>query len=598
MIDSVVSVGGFERVGVSGEGAFNQEGNDPSLSDGPTLGCTPPVKPPTTPPGPPPSTGPTHSVGKNLYLGDEPLGIGTFNMEGGKLTVNGSIRVGRLGIGTFNQTEGTVTSKGNDPETLETTVQSGGTQEVFNLRRMKGKTSKLECHPVPTKGPALIIGQNNIGGYNLYGGTLNVGDSEIIGYAGPPDKDSDIIGNGSFYQTGGNHNVSGNFFMSKQLGSFSEYSFYGPDIYDETEPTPAEISLLDVRGFGSIGYEGEGNFYQTGGTVKFRGTDKELSNFKVSSGIGMALSKTSAIQNLGCNTQNQYIGLTIGREGKGGYYLTEGELLVSRGEIIGVFPQSEGYFGHSSGNHYVGGTLTIARDPGSQGIYDLWDGTLVAHGGTVNNGTFNFSGGMIQGKFTNNGTFNVAGTNTKPVSGNFINSETGRVSALNANLAFTKNFLNEGIYESTLSSSKFKNLTIKTNGFIKAGEGIGDYFTVSGNFTNESKNSQWNTAFAKIEFTGAGTHYFKTGGNSFAWGAFSLADKAVVRLQGNLSAQNIDGVIAENNKIKNMYGFCGIRISYTDSNPDLEGNWLYTSPWGKKVGKFVNGQLDTSQGCK
>ena len=71
-------------------------------------------------------------------------------------------------------------------------------------------------------------------------------------------------------------------------------------------------------------------------------------------------------QSLSCS-QQQYIGFTVGRGGTGVYYLDDGELLVSRGEVIGMLSGSNGTFEQIGGNHFIGGNLTIARDQGSNG---------------------------------------------------------------------------------------------------------------------------------------------------------------------------------------------------------------------------------------
>ncbi len=601
IIWGTLSVGGHETLGLTGQGYLLQSPTPPPPPESinssgrlPSLGCTPPVTP--TPPA-----GPTHSVGKNLYLGFGAGSDGEINLYNSSLTVGGSTRVGKEGTGLFDQDNSTVKIKGNyypDPKFVEGTLSSSPDFPALSKKNLKN--SKLEC--VSNQGPGLIVGLENKGYYNLKGGALNVNYSEIIGLGSVGSSEKKVIdGMGYFLQTDGTHTINGNLYLGKEANGYGEFdiSTTNPQNQDTS------IGLLDVHGFASVGYLGEGWFTQYGGTVKIKGIDQEV-NLK-----GKSLSTTlSKGQSLSCS-QHQYIGFTVGRGGTGDYYLDDGELHVSRGEIIGMLPGSKGIFEQFGGNHFIGGNLTIARDKGSLGNYNLYDGMLSANGGVVNNDTFKFFGGLVKGKVTNNGNFmvlipdpdlNIPNPAARMVSGDFINNKGGVVSVIGTNVTFTKEFQNNGKYECTLSSSKFKNLTIKTDGFIKAGEGIGDYFAVSGNFINEStRKSDWNTQWAEIKFTGAGTHYFKTGGKNFAWGAFSLADKAVVRLQGDLHTGNIDGVNTDNGKITNMYGFCGIGIYYDTINLDFSNDpekyYILTNIYNKQVGKFTSSGFKTFVNC-
>ena len=42
----------------------------------------------------------------------------------------------------------------------------------------------------------------------------------------------------------------------------------------------------------------------------------------------------------------------------------------------------------------------------------------------------------------------------------------------------------------------------------------------------------------------------------------TIADNAVLRLQGHLYAEAIGGLLANGDQIKNLFGFCGIKIFY------------------------------------
>jgi hypothetical protein len=374
-----------------------------------------------------------------------------------------------------------------------------------------------------------------------------------------------------------------------------------------------------VGGFSSVGYLGYGAIYQDGGAIKVRGIDPALTN------LGLRTAYSSESPTLQCHTnQRQYIGLTVGRGGTGEYYLSNGELLVSRGEAIGVFGGSDGAFYHTSGSHYVGGALTIALLPDSKGFYQFLDGLLVARGGLVNNGTFEMYGGVVQAKVTNNGNFLVKKPafpqpeQTNPaIVGDFYNRENATLAVNGATVKFDKQVYNNGYLEILGDAAvTFKHLTINPAGYLTAGvvdpstltiigEVINDpnipaVVTITGNLVNKStKPLEWNMDSATLAFSGSGTHYFKTGNDAsgdwesnFGWGALDIRNGALLRLQGHLYAKEIN-VEADGDRITNMFGYCGIKIfnnPATGGFPALAGKKLY-SPWGRQVGHFDNAGL-------
>jgi hypothetical protein len=567
LIDAILSVGGHEKIGLGGQGNFSQE-NGLVLPDGsPNLQCTPNNPPINPPPVTPPPIEPVHTVGKNLYLGYLEGSHGQFNIEAGSLTVGGSIRVANSGTGMFNHANSRVTVKGNDPDPLENSLQALAGDEFSNLRRKRVTAPSLECHST-SKNPGLIVGLNNFGTYSLTGGTLNVNYSEIIGwgagsrhyYYNEETKEVDWGYSASFTQSFGSHKVSGNFIVAKHddLTEYpvlptsiyytypNYYSLNGASIYGQNVPSGAEKGLLDVGGFSSVGYLGYGAIYQDGGAIKVRGIDPALTN------LGLRTAYSSESPTLQCHTnQRQYIGLTVGRGGTGEYYLSNGELLVSRGEAIGVFGGSDGAFYHTSGSHYVGGALTIALLPDSKGFYQFLDGLLVARGGLVNNGTFEMYGGDVQAKVTNNGNFLVKKPafpqpeQTNPaIVGDFYNRENATLAVNGATVKFDKQVYNNGYLEILGDAAvTFKHLTINPAGYLTAGvvdpstltiigEVINDpnipaVVTITGNLVNKStKPLEWNMDSATLAFSGSGTHFFKTGNDAsgdwesnFGWGA-------------------------------------------------------------------------------
>ena len=518
-------------------------------------------------------------------------------MEAGSLTVDGSVRVGQLGTGTFDQWGGTVTINGNDPDPLENaSVQDDG-DDSSGRRKARSQTLRPQC---PTgQYPGLLVGIKNMGYYNLDDGLLKVTGDEIIGSRTTNEEivdryPVDEIG-GHFSQQGGTHKINGNLFLAKEKASFGLFNLW-IDPEAQSKSGNPEFGLVDVQGFGSVGHGGWGYFYQDGGTVKIKGVDRKINlrSHQTRGNMGPNLSPA-------CYDQ-QSIGFTIGREGLGEYYLSHGELLVSQGEVIGLQAGGSGYFEHSSGSHFVGGTMIISRDEGSLGRYALKGGALVVRGGLVNNDTFDYSGGSLLAKVTNNRFFNITGTAAKTITGDFYNTEKGEMKADNTNISFTRIFKNSGKYESLLSNNTFKYLTVNPTGYLVVG--AGDFVTITGDLYNLStKNTSWNTRNANLKFSGNGKHHFKTGSDkkgpgeeaykdNFAWHTLTI-EGGTVYLRGHLYADQIIGVTADDDKINNLYSYCGIGIYY-DATVDLDnpnnylvGKKLY-NPWGKQVGSFTS----------
>ena len=564
---------------------------------------------------PPQPVGPTHSVGKNLSLGVESEAYGQVDLTNSSLSVGGSIRVGIKGTGIFNQDNSIVKIKGNDtdPLTSEGTLSSSPVFSAISKKNLKN--NQLEC--VSSRQPGLIVGLENVdiyakdgktllldnyGEYNLTGGTLDVNYNEIIGlFEG---------GDGTFNQTNGIHTINGNLYLGKEIGSSGIFDLaMTPPL--TTPPTPRGVALLDVHGFASVGYLGTGSFFQDGGKVKIRGIDQEV-NLR-----GRSLSNTlSKGSSLSCSQHQQYIGLTIGRGGKGSYSLDDGELLVSHGEIIGMLPGSNGTFEQNGGKHFIGGNLTIARDPksndtpGSKGLYTLKDGTLKVQGSLLNNegGTFDYYGGEFVANVINKGIFNAYGSKTPRTFPNqFFNYGTFEIQGQPSGTAiFAQKFRNYGVYKSTWipvkdgdtgwADSRFTYLYIADQGYINAGST--DKYYVSKEFTNTStKNEDWKTDAAHLIFTGPGRKPFKAGSkdlagfaDNFAWGSLKIEDNSSVQLLDVLYADKIQGIKANplNKKITNLFGTCGTRIYYDNISFDYSlDEYILMNGYGKQVGHFT-----------
>jgi hypothetical protein len=610
MLGGTLSVGGHETLGLAGKGYLDLTGPNNTPEGPPSLGCTPPVPPP-------PPAGPTHSVGKNLYLGVKPFfdedgkieRNGEINLSYSSLTVGGATKVGIKGIGLFDQNNSIVRIKGNyypDPLVSEGTLSRSPDLPTASKKNLNN--SKLEC--VSNQGPGLIVGLENVGEYNLRGGTLNVNYSEIIGLGSLDSLVKD--GKGYFLQTDGTHTINGNLYLGKEANGYGEF------FISSTNPQNLDTSvgLLDVHGFASVGYLGEGWFTQYGGTVKIRGIDQEV-NLK-----GKSLSTTlSKGQSLSCS-QHQYIGFTVGRGGTGDYYLDDGELLVSRGEIIGMLPESNGTFEQIGGNHFIGGNLTIARDLGSTGRYLLGnppddegkpvptpDGVkLKVQGSLLNNegGTFDYYGGEFVANVINKGTFKAYGSGTRSFPNQFFNYGTFEIKGNPlGTAAFAQKFRNYGLYKSTEANSEFTYLYIAPKGYLVAG--AGDNYYIKKEFTNTSTQNtiqdvpdkKWVTDGANLIFTGPGRKPFKAGSkdlagfaDNFAWNSVRIEGNGSVQLLDVLYAHDISGLMVNaKNKITNLYGTCSTRIYYDSINldfPTQDTYYILTNIYGKQVGHFTD----------
>jgi hypothetical protein len=137
-----------------------------------------------------------------------------------------------------------------------------------------------------------------------------------------------------------------------------------------------------------------------------------------------------------------------------------------------------------------------------------------------------FAGDTINGDIYNNGTFELSGTGTKVINGDISNEGTMRVSntdvqingdfmmgygifkTTDSTVTWTGDAMVGGSFTSDPSYNYFENLTIEDSGYIVGG--LGDYFSISGDFINTSKqNTLWDTAEAYLAFEGASEYLFE-----------------------------------------------------------------------------------------
>ncbi|MEJ2070402.1 MAG: hypothetical protein P8X58_08350, partial [Syntrophobacterales bacterium] len=188
-------------------------------------------------------------------------------------------------------------------------------------------------------------------------------------------------------------------------------------------------------------------------------------------------------------------------------------------EYLGVL--GTGTVNQSGGQHTVARDLILAQFPGGSGTFNLKGGEL--------------SAGNILIKSA--GTFNVMHPFTT-VTGDVVNY--GTVKTTSANVTWSGNFTNNGVYVSDSSTQTFKqNLTVGSSGNIVAPYSQ-DLFILQEDFINNhtAKDLVWNTAQAGLKFiTGTDTsHTFaiagdgSTAGHRFAWYSLDITGQTL-RLQ-------------------------------------------------------------------
>jgi hypothetical protein len=315
-------------------------------------------------------------------------------------------------------------------------VHSGGTNQTGDLR--------------------IAFSTGSIGSYSLTGtGKLSVSGDESVG----------LVGNGTLTQNGGVHEVAGHIYVAvnvNAVGTFTLQSGSVRVLLDQIIATSAnsagavnqsggtntvdgELRLGDIStsangsyalSLGNLfvkknvvaGNVGIGLFDHTGGAASFTATG--------SNGLFLGLGvSSSGTYNLGTHANlavagNEYVGYA----GKGVFTQDGGVHAVNatgtNGLFVGFAAGASGtmnlsgdltllgsaHVGYSGAGRVVqdadaavavGGTLFIAQNAGSTGVYALNSGTLTAPA-TVNNGTLNaFGGSASLGLVTGNGTLNV-----------------------------------------------------------------------------------------------------------------------------------------------------------------------------------------------
>jgi hypothetical protein len=349
---------------------------------------------------------PKNTVNGTLTLGKQAGSLGIYNLTRGILTARNTV-IGDAGTGTFRQTDG----EHHVAETLTLGKQVGasGTYDLVT----GGVTAADE-----------VIGDAGVGRFTQ-GNDLNVGDRSrnyvqgtlTLGkqggsrgvyelFAGIVTSQNTVVGDagvGYFEQYGGEHHVASTLTLGKQASGKGVYGLYMGEL------TAAEEVIGDA-GVGTFS-QGESRYgYSTSNTVQGALTlGKQAGGNGVYNLVAGALSAAKEVigdagigvfeQSGGTNTVAE--ALTLGKQagGDGTYKLSSGAL-VAANEIVGdagtgTFTQGEGNYGYSSSNT-VNGTLTLGKQAGGNGVYNLIAGALATKGtevGDAGTGTLNQLGG-------------------------------------------------------------------------------------------------------------------------------------------------------------------------------------------------------------
>jgi hypothetical protein len=477
--------------------------------------------------------------GKNTVSGTLTLGAnaflsgGLYNLSVGKLSADTEI-IGDGGTGTFAQSSGDniIASKlvlGN----------MQGASGTYNL--VDGLLGvNLGCLAACGGSDAVIVGNGGKGTFTQTAGVVSIGGSLTIGL-----KTGSV---GSYTQSGGTNSVNGNLNLGTDTSLICVTTGFGCSAGQGTYTLSGNGAL--TVGALSVGLDGTGEFDQKGGT------------------------------NIGGR-------LVLSSGGMGTYNLSAGNLSISDREIIASSSSGIGIFNQTGGMNIVP-TLVIGsslNEPG-RAVYNLsGNGTLSAS--VLNDGTFTYAGGTLNGNFVNqaDGNFRIEGPGTRVINGTLANAGTVTVFAQEAK--FFNVTLTSGVFKADPTAVEFQNLIVGAAGVVT---GVaGDVFSITGNFQNLStQNTLWDTSSSVLDFTGGGTHEFDLAGksgagfsNNFAWGTLALDPGNTLDLvlgSGNaLYAFILQGLMISGNTITNIDGTPGLFLYYDAAdNPSLNGNYNLT----------------------
>ena len=504
-----------------------------------------------------------HTIAGTLYLARNSGAQGTFNLQGGTLTVGtvqlnsgGDFIEGGPGFSatTFNQNGGEI-----DNELLNqgTFNYSGGT---FH--------GSLENHGVVNLNAdfTAAFGINNFA-------LLNIPAGRTVNAAGPG------------FTNSGTLTLAGGTLLFDSSSNFNS----GTLNCDPTRPfhigTGNEITNTGTINLNGTLIEGAGQLLNTSsnaisGTIAGYGTIAcPLFNTGTLSAQGGLFSVTTAFTNIGqiqvSPGASFFSGGVTNTGAIHGAGMVGGTVVNNSGGTIepvaGVLSLTGALSNNAGGNidaatgNKLLVTLGLAANAGtinlSGGIFDNNNhplnntGSVVGYGtlrtgGLTNNGSILLSGGSasVAGDVTNAAGHTLAVKFTPAIfTGNVTNN--GTVHVTKTTVTFAGTYTENGTYISDPSDNYFSDLTVSPSGALTAG--AGDRFLVSGNFANSSaQSSTWNTSAAQLIFQGGTTHQMSVAGSvgSFGWGTMSIGSGQSLTLTGNsatAAATANDGTLSQ-----------------------------------------------------
>jgi hypothetical protein len=441
--------------------------------------------------------GGSHEVAGTLTLGDQIGGYGFYNLLDGSLSALNEV-IGDAGSGTFNQSGGTNTV--GDTLTLGKQAYSTGSYHLDGGSLASSNT---------------VVGDGGSGYFSQTGGTHTVAQTLTLGkqagsygyyslIGGSLTANNVVIGDGgygNFYQSGGTHTVAQTLTLGKQAGGYGSYQFVRGELFT------GDVIVGDSgSGYFSQGYNYpyvDNPIHRVSGTLTLGKQAGGNGNYSISNGLLDA--KHIVIGDAGTGYFSQFGGtveaetLTLGKQasGYGSYDLIFGDL--SAGEVVvgdagvGTFNQGDTYYAGIYGytpTNTVNGTLTLGKQAGSQGTYNLVRGLLTAKNtlvGDAGSGTFNQSGGehrvaetLTLGKQAGSyGTYNLSGgelTSSNLVvgdAGTGIINQTGGTNTVGQTLVLGKQAGSNGSYNLKAGALAAKDEIVGDagNGTFTQGEG-------------------------------------------------------------------------------------------------------------------------------
>jgi hypothetical protein len=331
-----------------------------------------------------------------VTIGQGLTGVGNFTQYGGIHTVNYLMTVGLEGTGTYTLTENGVLNAG----AVDVGYRGFGT---FNL--MGGSLTAINQLTVGvgdgvTPAPGVL---------NQSGGVANVGWLEV----GRRDQSLGI------YNFSGGSMTAGSMWVGSEPGSAGI-------VYMTDEDGPSQLT---VNGNIEVGSAGAGQFYQYGGSVLTVATGSYPQPM-----LRLGLTATGQGTYQLHNGSVDVGALSVGFEGVGDFWQSGGSILAGYAEV-GVIANSYGSMVQSGGDFTIDGAakpgwaggLTVGRDALSVGVYEMNEdfgpallttgfldigssgqGTFTQRAGTIN--VTNVPGNFYLGRAASgSGTYNLEG---------------------------------------------------------------------------------------------------------------------------------------------------------------------------------------------